>query len=308
MPSGVPPPITPRVNSPASSSVDFLDRALEPRHATGDRSAFERRTGRARRRKDPLLVAEDQLRVRPDVHDGHEAVFVGQADRQHARRRIGPDVSADDREAVDAGLGMDREQAAPSRLGQAGRRSSSRLHVDLGDRAVGALSNRVHVLAKEDVAHRGIAHDDDLVDRPRIDRKLLDRVGEIAGERPPEQLASVFGVVVDARHHVGSAESLRILERRVGHELAGLEVDQANDNRRRTEIHREPVDRAARFVEHLAADPVDDPAALSYHRGIDRHLRLADRQVQRVALDAHVTAPHRVALDSARVGDDATLT
>ena len=33
-------------------------------------------------------------------------------------------------------------------------------------------------------------------------------------------------VVVDARHHVGAAEPLRVLERRVGDELAGFQVDE----------------------------------------------------------------------------------
>ena len=32
------------------------------------------------------------------------------------------------------------------------------------------------------------------------------------------------GVVMDPRHHVGAAEALRILERRIGHELAVLEI------------------------------------------------------------------------------------
>ncbi len=98
MPSGAPSPITPSVNAPVVVDAHILDRAIEPRHAAGDRAAFERRTGRARRGQDPVPVAEDQLGVGADVHDRDEPLFVRQVDRQHAGRGVGADVAADDRQ------------------------------------------------------------------------------------------------------------------------------------------------------------------------------------------------------------------
>ena len=67
-------------------------------------------------------VAEQQLGVGADVHDRDEAIFVREIDGEHARRGVGADVAADDRQAVDARLRVDRQQAA-------GGRSSTRLVV-----------------------------------------------------------------------------------------------------------------------------------------------------------------------------------
>ena len=58
-------------------------------------------------------------------------------DRQHARGRIGADVAADDRAAVHAGLGMDRQQRLLAGRRQAGVGALALFHFDFGDRAVG---------------------------------------------------------------------------------------------------------------------------------------------------------------------------
>ena len=90
------------------------------------------------------------------------------------------------------------------------------VHFDFGDRPVGALADGIDVQVKEDVAHRGVADDDQFVDRFRIDGKGFDGVREIAGERAIQQLAAMLRVVVNSRHDVGAAETLRILERSIG--------------------------------------------------------------------------------------------
>ena len=174
---------------------DVLDRAVQRRHAARDRAALERRPGRARRRQDPVPVAEDQLGVGADVHDRDEPIFVREVHRQHAGRRIGADVPADDRRAVHARL------ADGSAAGSAGR-SAIRLvvvalalgHLDLGDRPVRVLPDRVHALPEEQVAHRRVADHDHLVDRRRIDREVLDRVA--SGSRPACASAACRGCSV----------------------------------------------------------------------------------------------------------------
>jgi hypothetical protein len=51
----------------------------------------------------------------------------------------------------------------------------------------------VHVLRKNR-SRIVVADDDQLVDRPRIDRELLDGVADVAGQRPHQQEAAVLGV------------------------------------------------------------------------------------------------------------------
>ncbi len=96
--------------------LHVLDRAIKPRHAAGDRAALERRPGRAACGEDAILVAEDQLRIRADVHHGDEPVLVKDVDREHACRGVGADVAADDRAAVHARFGMNRQQRFCRRL------------------------------------------------------------------------------------------------------------------------------------------------------------------------------------------------
>ena len=112
----------------------------------------------------------------------------------------------------------------------------------------------------------------------------------------------MVGVVLDARHHVGPAEALRVFERRVGDELAGFEVDQAQDDGRRAQVHRDAVDRPGRAVDFDAVE--QDAIAVARDGGIELHLLAAGGQAERVPLDAHLAAAHRVAFDFAGVGDD----
>ena len=115
-PAGAPPPITPRRNV----AVVVDGRRLRSRHrapACRTRSRRLRTPDRpGTRRPGCGAVAEDQLGVGADVHDRDQPVLVREIDRQHARRRVGADVAADDRRAVDARLRMDRQQAAAAGL------------------------------------------------------------------------------------------------------------------------------------------------------------------------------------------------
>ena len=61
-------------------------------------------------------------------------------------------------------------------------------------------------------------------------------------------------VVMDARHHVGTAESLRIFERGVGDQFAGFEIDQAQDDRGRAQVHGDAVNRPAAIGDLLSIE------------------------------------------------------
>ena len=117
----------------------------------------------------------------------------------------------------------------------------------------------------------------------------------------------MLGVVMDPRHDVRAAEALRILERRVGDLLAGLEIDQPDDDGCGAEVDRETVNRAGRAGDVLAGRRVDDAIAVAHDGGIERRRLVGGRKIERLSLDAHLSAPHRVALDLAAVGGDAAL-
>ena len=173
MPCGAVPPITPSWKPPSLADRHVFDRAIQRRHAAGDRPAFEGRAGGTGCRQNAVPVAQDQLGVGADVHDRDQAVFVREIDRQHAGRRVRAHVSADDRRAVDARLRMDRQQASPAGGRQAGGGPLALGHFDFRDRAVRILPDRIDALAEEQIAHGGVAHHHHLVDGPRIDREVL---------------------------------------------------------------------------------------------------------------------------------------
>ena len=64
-----------------------------------------------------------------------------------------------------------------------------------------------------------------------------------------------------------------------------------------------PADRAI----SSPVDRIDDAIAVAGDGRIERRRLVRDRQVQRVPLDAHLAAPHRVALDLAAFRNDAAL-
>ena len=105
-------------------------------------------------------------------------------------------------------------------------------------------------------------------------------------------------VVVDAGHDVGAAEPLRIFERRVGDQLAGLQVEQPQHDRRRAQSIAMPwigpVERSTSSPSMRMRSPSRVTAGSSVM------FAMADRQFERVPLDAHLAAAHRVAANFAR--------
>ena len=217
---------------------------------------------------------------------------MGKIHGQHRGRRVGAHVAADDRRAIHPRFGMNRQQAAQSGLYQTRRRALALGQFNFRDRSVWRLPNRIHALAKKKISHGGIAHHYHLVNGLWIDRELLDRVGQVAGQRAQQQSSRVIRVVSDARHHLRAAETLRILKRSVRNQLAALEVEQAQNDRRRPKVHSEPMDRPGRAF-HLSSI-YKDAATVACHCRIELE-RGADGQTECVALDAHAPPPHGMA-------------
>ena len=117
----------------------------------------------------------------------------------------------------------------------------------------------------------------------------------------------MLGVVVDPGHDVRAPEALRVLERGVRDLLAGLEINEPDDDGCGPQIDRQPVNRTGRAGDVFAARRIDDAIAVTHDRGIERRLLVRRRKVERLPLDAHLSAPHRVALDLPGVGGDAAL-
>jgi len=140
----------------------------------------------------------------------------------------------------------------------------------------------------------------------RIDGERFDGVREIAGQRPHQEVAGVLRVVVDARHHVRTTESLRILERRVGNLLARLEVEEAQHDGRGAEIHREAVNRPGASSDLSSFN--EDAIAVARHCWLELERTRTHRKPERMPLDLHLTAAHRVTRDDTVRADDACLT
>ena len=51
--------MTPKSKRAIAIECDVFNRAVQPRHAAGDRAAFERRAGRAGGGEDAMFVAQD---------------------------------------------------------------------------------------------------------------------------------------------------------------------------------------------------------------------------------------------------------
>jgi hypothetical protein len=123
----------------------------------------------------------------------------------------------------------------------------------------------------------------------------------------------MIGVVADASHDLGSAEALRVLERGVGNLLAGFQIEEAEHDRRRAEVHREAVDRRRRSGDLLAVE--QDAIAVACNSGIERCALVSLRlravryggQAEPRLLNPHLPSAHRVATHDAVIGGEGRL-
>ena len=153
---------------------------------------------------------------------------------------------------------------------------------------------RLGVDAERDLDHRLVAGDDDLVDLGRIDAAFgAHLVGELLQRLVRVRPQHVERAVVhhdrrDPRDHVGAEGLLRVQDRLHRLRLAGLEVEQRRDDRRRPEIERDRVAAAARVAlldvdqqvvgEHGGDLPVRARAACRRARARCRAARAARRR------------------------------
>jgi hypothetical protein len=133
------------LKSAARIHADGLDGPVERRHAAGDEPALERRARGARGDKEAVTVPDEELGVRPDVHEPHETRFVEEACRQRARGGVGPDVTADERQPVHPGPRVHREPELRGLRRETRRGPCARSELRFHDRAVRPLTDRVNV-------------------------------------------------------------------------------------------------------------------------------------------------------------------
>ncbi len=72
---------------------------------------------------------------------------------------------------------------------------------------------------------------------------------------------------MDARHHVGTAEPLRVFERRVGDAGAGFQVEKAQHHGGGSQVHGEAVERTRSALDLFAVK--QDALPVTNHRRID---------------------------------------
>ena len=118
-----------------------------------------------------MPVADHDLGIRADIDQHHDLFSAVHVYCEQVRGNVGPDVRANQRAAVDVGAGKDPEAQVGGLDVEGGRTAEAVQHLQLGDRLVGLLSYRLDVQAEDQVAHRRVAHDDDLVYPPPVDAK-----------------------------------------------------------------------------------------------------------------------------------------
>ena len=170
--------------------------------------------------------------------DGHE---VG----GHVRTHVAPDERpADDPSArmhEDPELMRERDDRRCPAFARATR--------GLGDGAERPLADGTHVETEEEVAHRRVADDHDLVDRPAVDPEVPVDDLQLVVERLAHGLAQLAviraRVVGDAADDVAPAEPLRVLDRPHVEDGPGLEVAELPRDRRRSPVDRDAAARAS---------------------------------------------------------------
>ena len=284
-----------------------LDRPRRRPLPTGDLRPFERRAGRARRCEEPLAVAENDLRVRPDVDDQHRLVLLVRSLRQDHARGVGPDVPGDAREDVGARALVDRQPELT-------RRPPNRFVDRQGERRAAELRR---IDAEEEVVHHGVPDEDDLEDVVAVDRRLLRELGdelrEAAAHRPGQLLlrARVHHHVRHPAHQILAEPDLRVHLTRGGEHLAGVQIAEMTGDRRRPDVEGDPVGSVVIPRPHCGdlAPVVDGDGDAPVGAGLTQRAlqRLDDVRVEDEILDSPLarerfSQPGEVAARGAEVG------
>ena len=261
-------------NRGSSVSRSIRTRSMAPGRSpltARDLGALEGRAGRAGRGEQPALVAQDDLRVRADVHDERHPLGQVRLLGQDDAGRVGPDVSGDARQDVDAGARMD----AQAQLG-GGR----------VDRAVGGQrerrpAERGRVDPEQEVVHDRVADHRELEDLDALDpgphrqrrdepvERLADGGGHLGGA------LGMHHRVRDAAHQVLAEADLRVHHAVAGEDRAVGQVGQVAGDGRGPDVDGDAIrllvePRPDR--DHLAAavDRDGHPVRARLERGLER--------------------------------------
>jgi len=222
---------------------------------------FEGWAGRPGAGDHPFAVPEDDLEVCPDVDEERYLLLLSHPAGEDVGDDVPPDVVAHRREDEDRGRVPDRYPDPPGR----GR------EVPADNGHVGLLDHVAGVDAHQDVGHDGVPGDHHLVDIVAVDaalvRGLRDRGvdafdGEgLEGGKPPLPLREVH-----AGEDVLPAADLAVVGGADPDHIAGGEVPDVRDDRRRAEVDRD-AEEASRGIALLEVDEAVRPGDQGYRRG-----------------------------------------
>ena len=287
---------------------DRLDRSRCGAHAVADGRGLEGGPGWCSRGHEALAVADHDLAVGADVDEQAQSLVTVHPGRQGARDDVAADVGAeggeDDRTRmrVQCHTEVDGLEAGVVAAGQDERRDAERLGVD----------------AEEELHHRRVAGDGDLVDVGRGDRCLVADLRHQLGDRllrKRAQAGETLGV-----HHRGrdaaddvSAEGLLLVEHRTHRDgCAGGDIHERGDDGGGAEIHGDGVRRARRVSGldgdervidddggHLPVGSAHDATEGREDCRLDRELEVVDGVTQALDVGALVGEAGVVELDVA---------
>ena len=262
--------MTSNVGSRVRGSIAIaLDGAGGGAHAVAHDAPLEPRPGRASADEQELAVADDDLRVRADVHQQRHPLARVHPGDEDPGERVAADVAADVGQHDDRRGGVHAEpQLRGAHNGEAVR-----------DRYVRRPAEMVGVEAEEEVRHRGVAGHADAADLPGRDARGDGELRSEVVDGPRRKLLQPFETAlvqaqVRAGEDVLAVRHLRVQHGALPERSAGVEIDQRPDDVRRTQIDGEPeVPRTARPPARCAAAsarergrpsrPRENPAARS---------------------------------------------
>ena len=183
-------------------------------------------------------AAERDLAVRADVDEQAQAPVARQPGREQAGDDVAADVGAERREHERGRARVHGDaEVGRARRGQLVRGDDERRH-----------RQRLGIDAERELRHRRVAAERDLVDLLGLDARLLAHLARRARRASPARASCSVAERVgvhhrrrDARDHVGAVGLLAVEHRAHRERLAGLEVEQRRDDRRRAEVERDRV-------------------------------------------------------------------
>ena len=146
--------------------VHLLDGTRGGPHAELYPAALECGPGRARRTQEPLVVPENDLTVRPDVHEEGYFIALRHARKRHPGDNVAADVGRNPGDRIDARVEPGHEPELTGVPRGKGRRR----------RCVRGQHDMPGVDAVQEVHHRRIPRDDDMRDIRDIDLCFQDNV------------------------------------------------------------------------------------------------------------------------------------